>query len=125
MRRVLKNLEIVLGAPAFVATVAESIVGNAEVRRWKQIVAIRVARECARFTYQRINHVPVMHRVPIAANESRQCVHEPIGVPDFDTIGEQPRFDDFTTQPAMHRISIAVNVDQTSGIDAATHLQAR
>jgi hypothetical protein len=66
-----------------------------------------------------------MHCVPVAAYQTRQGVHASIGVPDFDAIGEQACFYDFTTQPAVHRISITVNVDQAPGIDTTRHLQAR
>ena len=69
--------------------------------------------------------MPVVHRVPVATHQSRQRVDAPVRVPDLDAVGEQPRFDRLADQPAVHRVGVAVNVDQAAGVDAARHLQAR
>lgn len=69
--------------------------------------------------------MPVVHRVSVAPHQSRQRVDAPVRVPDLDPVGEQPRFDGFADQPAVHRIHVAMNVDQAASVHLARHLQAR
>jgi len=68
--------------------------------------------------------MPVMHRVLVPTDESWQRVGEFVRVPDFHAVGEEPGFDPLADQSAMHRVGAAVNVDEASRIDAATHLEA-
>jgi hypothetical protein len=123
--RMVQDLQIVFGAAPFVAAFAEAVVGQAEPRRREQIVAVGVVRERTRLADQRVDHMPVVHRVPVAPHQPRQRVDTPVRVPDFDPVGEQPRFDRFADQPAVHRVGVAMNVDQAAGVDLARHLQAR
>ena len=125
MGRVVQDLQIILDSEAFVAAFAEAVVGQAEPRRREQIVAVGVVRERARLADQRVDHVPVVHRVPVAAHQTRQRVDQPVRVPDLDAVGEQPRFDPFANEPTVHRIHVAVNVNQAAGVHLARHLQAR
>ena len=69
--------------------------------------------------------MPVIHRVPVAAHQARQRVDVLVRVPDLDAVGEEPCFDPLLDQPAMHRIRVAVNVNQAASVHAAPHLQAR
>ena len=112
-----QELQITLGT--------EPIVGDAEPRRREQIVAVGVLGERARLANQRVDDVPIVHRVPVAAHQPRQRVDQPVRVPDLGAVGEQSRFDLFADQPTVHRIHVAVNVNQASRIDAAPHLQTR
>ena len=121
----MQDLQIVLGAAAFVAAGAEPIVGNAEARRGKQIIAVGVIGEGARLAHQRIDDMPIVHGMLIATHQTRQRVHLLVGVPDLDAVGEQPGFDLFAAQTTVHRIGIAMNVHQAARIDATAHLQAR
>jgi hypothetical protein len=123
--RVVQNLQVVLGADPLVAAVAESVERQAEPRRREQVVAMGVIRERPRLADQRVNDVPVMHRRPLPADQSRERVDVFVRVPDLDPVGEQPGLDPLADQPAVHRVGVAVNVNQTAGIDAAPHLQAR
>lgn len=123
--RVVQDLQVLPGAVPFVAVGAEPVVSDAEARRREEIVAIGVLGEGARLANQRINDVPVVHGVLIAAHQPRQRVHTPIRIPDLDAVGIEPRLDFLADQPAVHRIHIAVNVNQTAAIDAARHLQTR
>ena len=123
--RVVQDLQVILDAASHVAALAEAVVRDAEPRRRKQIVAVGVVRERAGLADQRVDHVPVVHRVPVAADEARQRVDQSVGVPDLDAVGVQPRLDRFADQAAVHRIDVAMEVDQTARIDAARHLQAR
>ena len=68
--------------------------------------------------------MPVMHRVLVPADQSRQRVGEFVRVPDLHTVGMKPSFHPLADQSAMHRVGATVNVDETSRIDSTTHLEA-
>jgi len=123
--RVLEDLQVVFGAAAFVTALAEPIVSDAKTRGREQVVAIGVVRERTGLAHQRIDDVPVVHRVLIATDQAWQRIDLLIGVPDLDAIGEQPSFDGFAAQSTVHRVGVAMNMDQTPRIDPATHLQTR
>lgn len=116
--------EVFLGLPAFVETLAEAVVGQTEPRGREQVVAVGVAREGTWLTHQRIDHVPVMHRVLVPTHQPRQRVGEFVRVPDLDAVGVEPGFHPLANQSAVDRVGAAVNVDQAPRIDAATHLEA-
>jgi hypothetical protein len=121
----MQDLQVVLGAAAFVAAFAKPIVSDAKTRRREQIVAVRVIREGARLAHERIDDVPIVHGMLVAAHQARQRVDVLVGVPDLDAVGEQPGLDLFAPQTTVHRIGVAVNVNQATGVDAAGHLQTR
>ena len=121
----MQDLQIVLGAAAFVAAFAEPVVSDAEPRRREQVVAIGVVGERARLAHQRIDDMPIVHRVLVATDQARQRIDVPIGVPDLNAIGEQLGFHLFTDEAAVHRVRVAMDVDQAAGIDPASHLQTR
>lgn len=125
MGRMLQNLQIILGTAAFITPFAKPIVGDAKPRRREQVVAIGVVCERARLADQRIDHVPIMHPVLMAASQTWQGVHLFVRVPDLNTVGEQPRFDLLADEPAVHRIHVAMDVNQAPRIDPASHLQTR
>jgi len=120
-----QNLQIVLGAQPVVAALAEAVVGQAETRRREQIVAISVIRKRTRLTDQRIDDVPIVNRRTVPAHESRQRVDALVRVPDLDAVGEQPGLDLFADQAAVHRIGVALQMNQAAAIDTAEQLQAR
>jgi hypothetical protein len=122
--RVPQNLQILLRAQPVVVAGAEPIVGEAEPRRRKQVLAIDIVGERARLTHQLVNDVPIVDGVLVAADQPRPRLHVTIGVPDLDAVGEQPGFDPFADQPTMDRIGVAVEVDHAAGVDAAANLQA-
>ena len=120
-----QDLQVVLGAGPFVAAVAELIVGQAEARRREQIVAVGVLCERARLADQRVDDVPIVHRVAVATHQPRQRVNVFVRVPDLDAVGKEPCLNLLVDQPAVHRIDVAVNVNQAASVDAAGQLQAR
>jgi hypothetical protein len=120
-----QDLQVIFGAGSFVAAVAELIVGQAEARRRKQIVAVGVLCERARLADQRVDDVPIVHRVAIATHQPRQRVNLLVRIPDLDAVGKEPCFDLLVDQPAVHRIDVAVNGNQAAGVDATGQLQAR
>lgn len=121
----MQDLQVLPGTVPFIASGAESIVGDAEARRREEIVAIRILGEGARLANQRIDDVPVIDGVPVATHQPRQGVDAPIRVPDLNAIGIESRLALLAHEPAVHRIHIAVNVNQAAGVDATRHLQAQ
>ena len=121
----MQDLQIVLGAEPFVAAGAKAVVGQAKARRREQIVAVRVIRERAGFANERVDDVAVVHCRAVPAHESRQRIDEFVRIPDLDAVGEQPGFDLLADEPTVHRIGVAMNMNQAAGIDTAGHLQAR
>ena len=121
----MQDLQVVLDAAAFVAAFAEPVVGQAESRRREQILAVGVIRERTRLADQRVDDVPIVHGVPVAAHQPRQRVDAPVRVPDLDAVGEEPGLDPLADQPAVHRINVAVQVDQAAAVDPARYLQTR
>ena len=117
-----QDRQVLLGLPAFVVALAEAVVGQTEARGREEVVAVGVVGEGPRLAHQRIDDVPVVHRVLVPADQSRQRVGEFVRVPDFDAVGVEPGLHPLADQPAVHRVDAAMDVDQAPGIDAATHL---
>jgi len=122
--RVVQQRQVFLGCTTFVELLPEAVISQAEPRGREQIVPVGVVRERSRLPHQRVDHVPVVHRVLVPTDQSRKCVGEFVRVPDLHAVGEEPCFHPLADQSAMHRVGAAVNVDQASRIDAATHLEA-
>jgi len=120
-----QDLQVVLGPAPFVPPLAEPVIGQAESRRRKQIVAVRVVRERARLADQRVDEVAIVHGVLVATHQPRQRVDVRVRIPDLNPVGEQPRLDPLADEPTVHRIGVALDVDQTAGVDATGHLQTR
>lgn len=124
MRRVVQQRQVLLGLTAFVELSSEAVVGQSEARGREQVVAEGVVGEGSRLAHQRIDHVPVMHRVLVPPHQPRQRVGQLVGVPDLDAVGVEPGLHPFADQPAVYRVGAAVNVDQAPRIDPAPHLAA-
>ena len=88
----MQNLQILLRGLPFVEAIAELIVGDAKPRRRKQILAIGVVGKRARLPHQLVDDVPIVDRVFVAADQSRQRIHLLIRVPHLDAIGVQSGF---------------------------------
>ena len=121
----MQDLQILAGAVAFVAAGTEAIVGHAEPRRREQIVAVGIIRERARLADQRIDDVPIIDEVLVAAHQPRQCPDALIREPDLDAVGKKPRFDLLVDQPTVHRVDVAVDVNQAAAVHATRHFQTR
>ncbi len=48
--------------------------------------------------------------------QPRQPLHQPLRVPDFQVVGEQPHFHPLTDQPTGHRVDVAAHVDRAPRI---------
>lgn len=121
----MQNLQIVLDSLVRIATLAEPIVGHAKAGRREQILAVGVLGERSRLANQRVDHVPVVHRMTIATHQPRQCFHTVIGVPHLDPVGEEPRFHPLADQSAVHRVDVAVQVNQAAAVHATQDLPTR
>ena len=121
----MQDLQIIFGTASLVVALAEPVVGDAKARGREQIVAVSVIRERARLADQRIDDVPIVDRVLVATHQPRQRIDVFVRVPDLDAVGEQACFDLFADQAAMHRVRVAVNVNQTAGVHTARNLQTR
>lgn len=119
----MQQRQVFLGLTAFVELFPEPVVGQAEPRGREQIVAVGVVRECSRLPHQRVDHMPVMHRVLVTTDQSRKCVGEFVRVPNLHAVGMKSSFHPLTDQPTVYRVRAAVNVDQASCIDSARHLE--
>jgi len=104
--------------------VAQPIVSHAKAAVGKQVLAKTVVVEGARLAHQLVDDVPVIDRMLVATDQARQRVHLRARVPDFHTVGMQPGFDLFADQPAMHRVDVAVDVDQAPRVHAHGQPQA-
>lgn len=98
--------------------VMQPVVGHAKAAVGEQVFAITVVVKSARLAHQLVDDVPVVDRVLVAPHQSRQRVHLSARVPDFHTLGIQPGFHFLADQAAVHRIGVAVNVDQASLVHA-------
>jgi hypothetical protein len=123
--RVMQNLQVLLGAESFVASGAEAVVGQAEPGRREQVLPVGVVRERPRLADQRVDHVPVVDRVLVPTHQSRQRVHLPVGEPDLDAVGEEPRLDLLADQATGDGVGVAVQVNQTSRVHPTADFQAR
>ena len=119
----MQQRQVFLGRTAFVELFSEPVISQAEPCGREQILAVRIVRERSRLPHQRVDHVPVMHRVLVPTDQSRQRVSKFVRVPDLHAVGEESSFHPLADQSAMHRVGAAVNVDETSRIDATTHLE--
>lgn len=124
MSRVVQHRQVFLGLTTLVEGLSKAVVGQPEARRREQVVAVGVVRERTRLTHQRVDDVPVMHRVLVPPDQSRQRVGKLVRVPDLDPVRVQPGLHPLADQPAVDRVNAAVNVNQAPGIDTAPHLKA-
>jgi len=121
---VVQQRQVFLGRLAFVELFTEPVIRQAEPRGREQIIAVGVVRKRSWLPHQRVDHVPVMHRVLVPTDQPRQRVGEFVRVPDFHAVGEESSFHPLADQSAVNRVGAAVNVDQASRIDSARHLEA-
>lgn len=113
----LENSQVLLGPGLVAQDFAQSVVGQAEPAIGEQILAIPVVGERSRLADQRVDDVPILNLGLLPADQPRQRVHEPIRKPHLDAIRVKPGLDRFADQTAMHRVGVAVDVDQTARID--------
>jgi hypothetical protein len=104
--------------------VLQPVVGHSKAAVGEQIFAITVVVKGARLAHQLVDDVPVVDGVLVTPDQPRQRVHVGSRVPDFHTVGMQAGFDFLADQTAMHRVGVAVNVDQAARVHAHRQPQA-
>ena len=113
----LENSQVLLG-PEFVAVAfAQPVVRHAEPTIGEQILAIAIVGERSRLADQRVDDVPILDLGLLPTDQPRQRVHETVRIPHLDPIGIKAGLDRFADQPTVHRVGVAVDVDQTARID--------
>ena len=123
MGGMLQNLQIFLGAGPFVTAFAKPIVSQTEACGREQVLTIDIVGESAGLTHQLVDDMSIMDSVLVTADQARPRLDMVIRIPDLDAVRVEPGFDPFADEPARHRISVAMNVNQTAGVDLARHLQ--
>jgi hypothetical protein len=118
-RRAVQHGQVLLRLPPLVVPLAEPVVGESEAAGREQVVAVRVPGERPRLADERVDHVPVMHRVPVPADQPRQRVHQRVRVPDLDAVGVQAGVHPLADQPAVDRVRAPAEVNQAARIDPA------
>jgi hypothetical protein len=121
--RVLQNSQVRAQRDLGFMFVSQPVVGDAKAAGGKEVFAITVILKGAGLAQQLVDDVPVIDGVLVTPHQPRQRVHVDARVPDFHTVGIQPSFDLLADQTAMHRVGIAVDVDQTPRVH--THRQAQ
>jgi hypothetical protein len=116
---VVQQTQVLLGPRPLSVGLDQPIQCQAEPTGREQILTVAVVREGPRLTHQRVDDVPVVHRVLISTHQPRQRVHESIRVPHLDTLGEQSGLDHLADQPTVNRVRVAVDVNQAARIDPA------
>jgi hypothetical protein len=118
-RRAVQEGQVLLRLPSLVVPFAEAVVCQAEAGGREQVVAVRVPGERPRLADERVDHVPVVDRVPVPADQPRQRVHQRVGEPHLDAVGVQAGLHPLADQPAVHRVRAPADVDQAARIDPA------
>ena len=113
----LENSQVLLGPELVAVDFAQLVVRHAESTIGEQILAIPVVGERPRLADQRVDDVPILNLGLLPADQPRQRVHEPIRVPHLDPIGIKAGLDRFADQTTVHRVGVAVDVDQAARID--------
>jgi hypothetical protein len=121
---VLQNPQIATARLCGTVFVAEPIIGHAETAVGKEVLAIAVVLEGPGLTHQLVDDVPVVDGMLVASHEPRQRIDLGSRKPDFHTVGIQPGFDLVADQATVHRVGIAVDVDQTAAVDVHRQAQA-
>jgi len=114
--RVLQDPQVLAGAHRRRVLRAQPIVGLAKTAVGEQILAIPIILKGARFAHQLVDDVPIVDGVLVASHQSRQRVHATSRVPDFHAVRIQSSLDLLANQAAVHRVHVAMNVDQTSPV---------
>jgi hypothetical protein len=121
---VLQNPQV--GAPRHCGNVfvLQPVVRHPKAAGGEQILAITVVIEGTRLAHQLVDDVPVVDRVLVTPHQPRQRIHLGSRVPDLHTLGIEPGLDFLADQTAVHRVGVAVDVDQAARVHAHRQPQA-
>lgn len=91
---------------------AQHVPGHAETAGGKEILAVAVVLECARFAHQPVDDVAVVDAALPAPPQAGHRFHPFLAVPDFQPLRIQARIDALPDEAARDRILVAVHVNQ-------------
>ena len=89
----------------------QHVVGQAEVARREQILAVTVVRERPRLADQPVDHMPIFDPMFGTAAQSRQRLHQTLRVPHLDALRVESGLHPLTDQPARHGVNVAEDMD--------------
>jgi hypothetical protein len=123
-RRQVQYPQVLLVRPRRLS-LAQHVVGHAEVAAGKQVLAVAIVGERPRLTDQPVDNVPVLDVMLATSTQPRQLLAQLLGVPHFDTLGVQPSLHLLADQPARHRVNVVLHFDDAARFHAYTQPLAR
>jgi hypothetical protein len=99
----------------------QGIVSPAISQRRIQLRAIAVAGERTRLAHQPLDDVSIINPVLVLTTQAGQPLHQVLGMPDFDLVQTNARFDFFATQPRRQRIGVMVDANRAATPHAHPH----
>jgi hypothetical protein len=103
----------------------QDIVGQAKHARRKQLLAVSVLGKRPRLPHQPVDHVSIVDPLLVSAPQARQPFDQLLGIPDFHVLGIQPHLDLLADQPARHRVTVPLDVNQAALVHATPPSLAR
>jgi hypothetical protein len=103
----------------------QRVIGHAEHARGKQLLPIAVLGERSRLPHQPVNDVPIVHPLLASAPQPRLPLDQLLRVPHLHLLGIQADLDVLADQPARHRVTIALHVNQAALVHTTTSPLAR
>jgi hypothetical protein len=100
------------------ALLSQPVAGHAKAAVGEQVLAVAVVLEGAGLAHQLVDDVPVVDRVLVSPDQSRQRLDPRLGMPDLHAIGVQAGLDLVPNQSAVNRVDVAMDMDQASRVHA-------
>jgi hypothetical protein len=119
-----QNPQVFLGRPRWL-TLAQHVVGHAEVAAGKQIRTVAIVGECPGLADQPVDDVPIVDAMLATSTQAWQLLDQLLGVPHFDALGVQARVHPFADQPAGHRVDVGLHLDDAARFHAHPQSLAR
>jgi hypothetical protein len=103
----------------------QGVISQPEHAGGKQLLPIAVLGKRSRLAHQPVNDVPVIHPVLVATPQTWQLLDQVLRVPHLHPFGIKPRLDHLPNQPAGHRVTVALQVNQAARVHATGLLLTR
>jgi hypothetical protein len=100
----------------------QGVVGQAEAAGGEQVGSVAIIDKRPWLTHQPVDDVTVLDFVFASTTQTRQRLHELLGIPHLDPLGVESSFDPFTEQSAGHRVDVALHPDGAARVHP--HLQS-
>jgi hypothetical protein len=106
-------------------TLAQHVVGHAEVAAGKQILTVAIVGERPGLADQPVDDVPIVDAMLATSAQAWQPLHQLLGVPHFDALGKQAGLHPFADQSAGHRVDVVLHLDDAARFHTHTQPLAR